>query len=84
MTTHEELDHNTTNTAAVELLLGARATCLANKQRVVKSHRLWRTRACYKPRTHCSMDVKRVGPAVWRICVGKLCRTQVTCQILAG
>ena len=79
---HEELGHNTTNTAAeiakvfhwpslrrdVELFLDACDTCLANKQRVIKSHKLWRARAYYKPRTHYSKDVKRVAAPAWRIC----------------
>ena len=72
---HEELGHGTTSTAAeiakvffwpnlrrdVDLFLAACATCLRNKQRVVRSHKLWRARAYYKPRTHYSMDIKRIA-----------------------
>ena len=36
ITTHEELDHNTNNTAAVELVLGACATYAESKFRAPK------------------------------------------------
>ena len=72
---HEELGHNTTNTASeilkgyywpklradVDSFLDACPTCKVNQQRVVRSHKLWRAREYHLPRSHYSMDVKRVA-----------------------
>ena len=35
--------------------------CLENKSRIDKMHGLWRHRAYFTPRTHYSMDVKKIG-----------------------
>ena len=72
---HEELGHNTTNTASeilkgyywpklrsdVDSFLDACPTCKLNQQRVVRSHKLWRAREYHLPRSHYSMDIKRVA-----------------------
>ena len=45
----------------VNSFLDACPTCKLNQERVVRSHKLWRAREYHLPRSHYSMDIKRVA-----------------------